>query len=80
MTTEQVRKKYGAATAAWVLAQVGNCGHGPMVFRLENPKCKRRWLRMTDWIPFGPDGMPLSSSQWPDDIRAYDVVRLDADW
>ena len=37
-----------------------------------NPLCKRSFLKMDDGIPCDEYGNPLS---WPDEIRAFDIVR-----
>ena len=41
----------------------------------KNPLCIRSYLKMGDGIPCDGEGNPLPPGLWPDEIRAFDIVR-----
>ena len=45
------------------------------VISRKNPLCQRPFLKMGDGIPCDEEGTPLPPQSWPDEIRAFDIVR-----
>ena len=73
MTIEQIESYYGKEVAGRIRDKTTNGMYKlPTVIRLENPKYKRNFLKLSDVIKYADFDIQL-----PDHVRYSDVVRVE---